>query len=158
MKQLSTIRNLLVPVLRHYRFIMLFGLIAMLAGSCQKDHIKKTVPFKGSFAVSTEDGIHGTGNAIPIGNFTLVANDDESNFPNITGTVIITLASGEQIFATHTGFATEFGKNMVKVDFDNTITGGTGRFAGATGSFEMHAVVDETLSTGTATLDGTINY
>lgn len=155
MKQVSTIMNF-----SRYRFVLLLGVIAMLAG-CQKpnDHIKKTVPFKGKFTVSIgKDGIHGTGEGSPIGRFTLFAQDNEENFPQITGTVTITAANGDQIFATHTGLAEEIGNGMVKVDFDNTITGGTGRFAGATGSFEMHAIVNEVLGTGSATFDGTITY
>ena len=80
------------------------------------------------------------------------------NFTFITGTVVITPANGDQIFATHTGFAMESGNNMLQVDFDHTITGGTGSVAEASGNFQIHAMVNEILSTGIATLDGNISY
>lgn len=143
-----------------YLFFFLLASCAMFMTSCQKENQKNNcVPFKGEFTLSLiENGVSGTGTGSHIGKFTLIAHDDESNFPNITGTVIITSANGDQIFATHSGFAQELGKGMLKVDFVNTITGGTGRFSGATGSFDIHALVDESVGTGNATFNGTICY
>ncbi|HSV11757.1 MAG TPA: hypothetical protein VLI68_13350 [Hanamia sp.] len=127
--------------------------------SSKKENImKQSVQFNGKMKLNISNGINGTGEASHIGSFTLSAQDDETNFPFITGTVVITAANGDQVFATHTGFAMELGNNMLQVDFDNTITGGTGRFEEASGSFEIHAMVNETLSTGNATLDGNISY
>ncbi len=120
--------------------------------------MKQSVPFNGRIKLNVANGVYGTGQASHIGIFTLSAQDDETNFPFITGTVVITAANGDQIFATHTGNAMELGNNMLQVDFENIITGGTGRFTNANGSFEIHAMVNEILSTGTATLDGIINY
>lgn len=120
--------------------------------------VKQSVPFKGAMKMNIANGIYGTGEASHIGSFRLSAQDDESNFPAITGTVVITAANGDQIFATHTGSAMELGNNMLQVDFENIITGGTGRFTNANGSFEIHAMVNEILATGSATLNGTINY
>ncbi|MEO5997499.1 MAG: hypothetical protein ABIN89_12240 [Chitinophagaceae bacterium] len=45
---------------------------------------------------------------------------------------------------------------MVQLDLANTITGGTGRFAGATGSFDISVLINETVGTGEGTFDGTI--
>jgi len=151
-------RDLIFQKMKFAKYL-LFSLLApfaMLMTSCQKeDH--NCVPFKGEFTLSLiENGVTGTGTGSQIGKFTLIAHDDESNFPNITGTVIITAANGDQIFATHTGFAQELSDGMLKVDFDNTITGGTGRFPGATGSFAIHSLVNESTGTGNATFDGTI--
>jgi hypothetical protein len=124
--------------------------------SCKKED-QKCVPFKGDLALSLEEnGVSGVGSGSNIGKFTLIAHDDESNFPNITGTVIITTANGDQIFATHTGVAQELDNGMLKVDFDNTITGGTRSFRKATGSFAIHAIVNESIGTGNATFDGNI--
>jgi hypothetical protein len=47
---------------------------------------------------------------------------------------------------------------MVQVDLDNTITGGTGRFAGTTGSFIISALVNENVGRGDGTFEGTISY
>ncbi|WP_018614801.1 hypothetical protein [Segetibacter koreensis] len=150
MKQVFNIGNL----------ALLLAVVVVLA-SCQKTDpsVKKTVPFVGKFKLSIgEDGVHGTGVAFPTKSFTLFAKDNEENFPQITGTVTITASNGEQIFATHTGLAEELDNNMLKVHFDNTITGGTGRFTGATGHFDIDALLNEKLGTGEATIDGIISY
>lgn len=47
---------------------------------------------------------------------------------------------------------------MLKVHFDCTVTAGTGRFAGATGSFGIDGLVNAILGTGNGTIDGTICY
>jgi len=148
--------------------LLLLVVIALTSSSFKKEVLqndlkkgiimKESVPFNGTMKMSIANGIYGTGKASHIGSFKLSAQDDESNFPSITGTVLITAANGDQIFATHTGSAMELGNNMLLVDFENTITGGTGRFTNANGSFQIHAMVNEVLATGIATLNGTISY
>jgi len=148
--------------------LLLLVVIALTSSSFKKEVLqndlkkgiimKESVPFNGTMKMSIANGIYGTGEASHIGSFKLSAQDDESNFPSITGTVLITAANGDQIFATHTGSAMELGNNMLLVDFENTITGGTGRFTNANGSFQIHAMVNEVLATGIATLNGTISY
>ncbi len=171
MKQVSNvIKSFVLSSSRHHSipqrkafskclFVLLLAGVAIVGSSCQKeDHENKCVPFKGKFTTSsTETGIVGTGTGSHIGRFTLVA-EDQVSFPNITGTVIITAANGDQIFATHTGMIDPQANNMLKVHLDNTITGGTGRFAGATGSFSIDDLVDGSTGTGNATFDGTICY
>ena len=120
--------------------------------------LKRAVPFRGRFTLDLSSGVVGTGVATRIGRFTLVALDDQTNFPTITGTVTITAANGDEIFATHTGVFQDLGHGRAVLDFDNTITGGTGKFAGATGSFAIHSLINEKLGTGRATLCGTISY
>lgn len=127
--------------------------------SSPKEHpLKRAVPFRGRFTLDLSNGVVGTGVATHIGRFTLVALDDQANFPNITGTVTITAANGDEIFVTHTGFFQDLGNGRAVLDFDNTITGGTGKFAGATGSFTIHSLINQNLGTGRATLSGTIKY
>jgi hypothetical protein len=121
-------------------------------------HQNKCVSFKGKFTTSsTETGVVGTGTASHIGRFTLVA-EDQVNFPTITGNVIITAANGDEIFATHTGTINPQGNDMLMVHLDNIITGGTGRFTGATGSFNTDSFVNGSTGTGNGILDGTICY
>ena len=120
--------------------------------------LKRAVPFKGRFLLDLTNGVVGTGVATHVGSFTLVALDNQEGFPYITGTVTITAANGDEIFVTHTGYFQDLGNGRAVADFDNTITGGTGRFAGASGRFAIHALVNQTLSTGRATLYGTIRY
>lgn len=121
-------------------------------------HVKSLVPFKGKIRLDVSNGIVGTGEASHIGQFDVTADDDESNFPFITGTVTITAANGDQLFATHTGNAQDLGGGMLRVTFDNMITGGSGRFAGASGSFTLIATVNENTGTAMATIDGSIQY
>ena len=120
--------------------------------------LKRAVPFRGRFTLDLSSGVVGTGVATHIGRFTLVALDDQTNFPAITGTVTITAANGDELFATHTGVFQDLGHGRAVLDFDNTITGGTGKFAGATGSFTIHSLINQNLGTGRATLCGTIRY
>ena len=52
-------------------------------------------------------------------------------------------ANGDSIFAEDVGQAEQTGTpGVVHVVEINTITGGTGRFAGATGSFTLHRLLD----------------
>jgi hypothetical protein len=139
----------------------LLASFALLASGCQKqnDHVRKTVPFKGEFTTSsTEGGAVGPGEGTPIGQFTYASKDNFEKFPYITCTVIFTAANGDQIFGTQAGYAKDMGNGISEVDFDNTITGGTGRFVGATGSLKIHVIVNTALRTGIATFEGTITY
>jgi hypothetical protein len=128
-----------------------------LVNSCQKE--KNTViPFEGTITlVFGEDGHHtGYGTASHIGKYTFISTDDESNFPNITGTMDITIANGDHLFVTHTGIATELKGGELEADFNNTITGGTGKYDGATGNFVTKVMVDESLPTAEGTIKGVI--
>lgn len=57
-----------------------------LSNGLQKEDIqKKPRPFEGQFAISLiESGVTGTGEGSHIGKFSLVAHDNEENFPDIT--------------------------------------------------------------------------
>jgi hypothetical protein len=84
--------------------------------------------------------------------------DDFSNFPFVTGTAIITAANGDKIFTSFSGSLEDLGNGMLDVNFENTITGGTGRFAGATGSFNNSGTASLTTFTANTTFTGTIDY
>jgi len=140
------------------RFVLLLAGLALILNSCQKDNHKKTVPFKGQFtASSTKDGTAGTGEGTPIGKFTYSSQDNLEKFPYITCTTIIKAANGDQIFGTQTGLA-QVSNDLAIVDFDNTITGGTGTFAKATGKLKIHTSVNTANGTSSATIEGTISY
>lgn len=84
----------------------------------------------------------GTGTATHLGRFTL-----ESALAFVPGTLTaaermtLTAANGDRLFATGTaqGFPSADGTNLSSVEV-LTITGGTGRFARATGSFTLRQV------------------
>jgi hypothetical protein len=85
---------------------------------------------------STESETVGTGEGTPIGKFTYASQDNFEKFPTITCTTIMTAANGDQLFGNQIGIVQDMGNGIGKVDFDNTIKGGTGRFANATGQLE----------------------
>ena len=164
MKQASIFMNL-----SRFRVALLIAVIASLA-SCQKptDHIKKTVPLKAEFTtVSTVlqpgppelDSIAGQGTGSPIGKSSFVAHAQFDESYNLTGVIVTTTANGDKFFATITGHAPDIDDaGNITLHFDAIITGGTGKYAGATGSFA--GVAHESLNTtaGSASWEGTITY
>ena len=101
--------------------------------------------------------VEGTGNATHLGRFTwvamLVASPEEA-----TGSYQFTAANGDMLFADFTGHGTptETPGVLYIVD-DATITGGTGRFAGATGSFTIERLFDTVTGTTIGSFEGTIS-
>ena len=187
MKQLATIKNSFVPFSQHglicrqslvsrYRFVILAGVIAMLASSCQKphEHIKKTVSLNavfqdtatlivpGSPGVLEQVRINGWGSGTPIGKSTFEDNVkvNTSVSPEIiNGVDIITTANGDKIFSTFTGYSPDPDEQgNYEVFNKDTITGGTGKFAGATGNFTVHVKGNFNLPTENTTFAGTITY
>ncbi len=103
----------------------------------------------------------GTGEASHFGKFTIV---DQVYLDNsIPNTAIITAANDDQIFTNFSATAIDGAPNgTLLVTNYNIITGGTGRFAGATGNFISHSIISTNSTTGITTgsdsFDGTIIY
>jgi len=99
----------------------------------------------------------GTGNATHLGRFTveirIVLNTTDRTF---TGTYEFTAASGDTLTAAVTGQAPPAGVRQAGVE-TATITGGTGRFASATGSFTTERVVDTATFVASGSFEGTIS-
>jgi hypothetical protein len=97
-----------------------------------------------------------TGNATYLGRFT-VEFPHTVNFATAigVGTYTFTAANGDTLTAMFTGQA-QLG-TVTSIVEDATITGGTGRFAGATGSFTARRLFDPATGTTTGSLDGTIS-
>jgi hypothetical protein len=97
-----------------------------------------------------------TGNATILGRFTV-------QFPHIVnfatasgeGSYIFTAANGDTLTATFLGQAQVGPITSIVEEAD--ITGGTGRFAGATGSFIVRRLFDSSNGTTTGSFDGTIS-
>jgi hypothetical protein len=121
------------------------------------------LPFKGDLQATeaVEGNLHhlmGTGNATHLGRFTFTADitvDDATG--KGVGTVIWTAANGDQIFAHTTG-------EVVLLDFPNItiretqiITGGTGRFSGASGTNVLDRSLNLLTGITTGSFTGTIN-
>ena len=75
-----------------------------------------------------------------------------------TGTIDFTAANGDHLFATTAGEEEGFvPPNISSIRQVGTVTGGTGRFAGATGTFVVRFVQIIDLENATATLSGSFD-
>jgi hypothetical protein len=104
-----------------------------------------------------------TGTASYLGRFTATSEDrvNTTNDTN-TGTLNFTAANGDQLFTRTVGAQTGFiPPNISMVTSTATVVGGTGRFAGTTGTFTIevtHTIDFATNSaTGSGTFEGHIN-
>jgi len=126
-------------------------------------------PFKGSLALAVDQepvfdfpilSLHFavTGEATHLGRFTgalqlhIDISHEEQGTETSTGKIVLTAADGDTITGTVSGTATVAGEDKHIVE-TVTITGGTGRFAGATGTF---VITRESALPGS--FDGTIDY
>ncbi len=103
--------------------------------------------------------IEGVGNASHLGRFTFSA-PHTVNLATRTaeGTYEFTAANGDMLFADFVGqsYPTDT-PGVVYIVEEATITGGTGRFAGATGSFTVERLYDTVAGTTIGTFEGTIS-
>ena len=131
------------------------------------------LPFHGSFTGETHAVFEPpitlvitgteTGTATYLGRFTATSEDrvNTTNDTN-TGTLNFTAANGDQLFTRTVGAQTGFiPPNISMVTSTATVVGGTGRFAGATGTFTIeitHTIDFATSSaTGTGSFEGRLN-
>jgi hypothetical protein len=127
------------------------------------------VPFKGTLAgtatitplggpiVAVE--IDATGTATYLGKFTLEAPHivDQSTLTAV-GTYILTAANGDTITADLAGTARMVEPpNVIAITETATVTGGTGRFAGATGSIQVERVFNRATGVTTGSLAGWVS-
>lgn len=140
--------------------------LSVMGDSAKSSHAAALVPFKGSlegkygepsgvFPIFHES-IAGEGHATHLGGYTL-AIDETVNLLNASavGTLVLTAASGDTVTGTFTGHAQP--GPLVAITEEVTITGGTGRFAGATGSFVIDRVFDPAKRTTTGSFAGSIS-
>jgi hypothetical protein len=151
------------------RFTLALLALLALAGPAAAEGQQKQVPFRGRLeGVATVAPlappfvaitIEGGGNATHLGNF-------EVSIPHVTnrsnGTAVgsyeFTAANGDTLTADFTSQVTPTNvPGVVSVAVTATITGGTGRFAGATGNFVGDRVVDMVHGTVTESFTGTIS-
>jgi hypothetical protein len=98
------------------------------------------------------------GNATHLGRFA-AAWEEEINLPTNSGigSGQMVAANGDSIFYDFTGQGTPTGTpNQVSVVLLATLTGGTGRFAGASGSFVVELAVDLGAGLSAGSFEGTI--
>jgi len=112
-------------------------------------------PATNSALVHTE----GTGTALQLGRFTLVS-DLALDLATLTGIAQTTLtaANGDVIIATVAAQGIPSANGLTLATLESaTITGGTGRFAGVTGSYVLQRVIVHATNTSAGSFDGTIS-
>ncbi len=153
-------------------FVALTSLAAPVAAGAAAGH---EVPFKGSLeGVETTTSVdpgpppvahilgEWTGNASHLGRYTL-ENPHTVNLVtrNGVGTFAFTAANGDTVTADEIGHADVVSGTppaaILSIVEHTTITGGTGRFAGATGSFTVERMLDQTTGVTTGSFEGTIS-
>ena len=97
-----------------------------------------------------------TGNASHLGRFGMTYEVTVNLLTHDTsGSAVFTAANGDQLFTDLVGHGTDDGKVASVVEI-HTITGGTGRFAEATGSFIRTALLDLVTGATAGSFDGTL--
>jgi hypothetical protein len=100
----------------------------------------------------------GTGNATQLGRYTFEYDEVVDLSTGIgTGTYVFTAANGDNLTSTWTGFGFPTSDPDVLGIVENAIiTGGTGRFANAGGSFKVERLFNFTTNSGAGSFQGTI--
>ena len=104
--------------------------------------------------------VNGTGNGIAthLGKFTMTYEGEVNLLTRVgMGSIEFIAANGDRVFADFVGQSTPTGTpNVVSIVETATITGGTGRFAGATGNFVLMRTLDQVTGSTFGMFDGTI--
>ena len=133
--------------------------------------MNKAVPIKGSYTTFAEilqappmlrqriTGL-GTSSHLGKGSFVAVSTLNLATPPpfNLSGTGVFTASNGDEFYTSFTGTATPNGQGANIVVITSSITGGTGRFRNASGTFVGNTVAAPGHVEGFITYEGTINY
>jgi hypothetical protein len=105
------------------------------------------------------DEITSAGQASQIGQFTMVISATVDPVARTGfGTLTFVAANGDTLTATTTGVSTPTSTpGVLHIVEQATITGGTGRFAGASGSFTIDRLFDRTTGAVTGTFEGSVS-
>ena len=154
MKRFSSTANLALAILT----------VVSLAGPAAAG---EQVPFKGSLEGDVtvtplappflRVDVEAMGKATHLGRFTL---DIPHVVNRANGTAVgsyeFTAANGDTLTADFTGVAVPIAPGVLYIEETAIITGGTGRFAGATGSFTVERLYDTVAGTTTGSFKGTM--
>ena len=102
--------------------------------------------------------LEGTGNATHLGHFTVeIPHVVNASNRTSTGTYEFTAANGDTLIAGFTGQATLTAPGLLSIVETGSITGGTGRFADATGSFIVERMFNQVTGLTTGSFGGTLS-
>jgi hypothetical protein len=142
--------------------IILTAALAVPAAAKQQVPIKGTIQGNDADTVISETIIlvtsTGTGIGSHLGQFSFtLENTVDLSQGTSTGTAQFIAANGDVIYATSVGFGVPTDNpDIISITETYTITGGTGRFEGAQGSFSMERVGNGVTFTTSGSFDGTI--
>jgi hypothetical protein len=154
--------------IRRPLFLAVIAVAAVSLTSIAASAVAAETPFKGT--VNADETVvpspptaslnrDGTGTATYLGRYTehIVMT---INLPTLssTGTATFTAANGDTLTATVVGQATRTGPTTLSIVEVYTITGGTGRFADATGTFTLENIVTQATGVSTGTFSGVIDH
>jgi hypothetical protein len=125
------------------------------------------LPFHGSLQAIETDVVAppnlfvngtGTGTGTQLGRFTATFSVTVSlATSSSTGSIRLIAANGDRLDATLIGQGTTTAPNVASIEEVATITDGTGRFAGTTGAFTIHRVLNQVTGVSSGSFDGTIS-
>jgi hypothetical protein len=153
---------------RHSLYFALVAASAVLLASTAVSAVAAETPFKGTFsAVETDQLVfpilsvnrEGTGTATYLGKYTEHATlQVDVRTGSATGAATFTAANGDTLTASVVGQGTPTGPTTRSIVEVYTITGGTGRFADATGTLTLERTLDLTTGVSTGTFSGAIDH
>jgi hypothetical protein len=155
--------------IRHPLFVGLVAAFAVSLASIVPSAVAAETPFKGTFnGVETGETAfpirsvtrEGAGTATYLGKYTshLTAQINLLT-AHATGAETFTAANGDTLTTTVEGQATPTTTpGVISVVEVYTITGGTGRFADATGTFTLEIIVTQATGVSTGTFSGVIDH
>jgi hypothetical protein len=153
----------------HRLFVGLVAAFAISLASVTVSATAAETPFMGTVnAVETGTTVfpirsitrEGGGTATYLGKYTEVVTLQINLLTmSSTGTATFTAANGDTLLATVVGHATLTATpGVISIIEVYTITGGTGRFADATGTFTLESTATQATGVSTGTLSGTIDH
>jgi hypothetical protein len=154
--------------IRHRLFVGLVAAFAVSLASVAVSAAAAETPFKGTVnAVETSQVVFptasvtrdGGGTATYLGKYTEHITM-QINIPTRhgIGAATFTAANGDTLTATVDGQATPAGPGVLSIVEVYTITGGTGRFAGATGTFTLESILNQATGVSSGTFSGAIDH
>jgi hypothetical protein len=154
--------------IHHSRLIGLVAAFAVALAIVAVNAVAAETPFKGTFSgVETNQLVfpilsvnrEGTGTATYLGKYAEHATFRvDVRTGSATGTATFTAANGDTLTASVVGQGTTTGPTTRSIVEVYTITGGTGRFAGATGTLTLERTLDLATGVSTGTFSGAIDH